>query len=85
MCKPLLLKVTLSAWTFYMLLCTTSAAFAFLKDDNKILLERNLVQQNEGIEDQRSIPSVSNFLTDPNNSVFFALRLSIEVNQFLNI
>jgi hypothetical protein len=34
--------------------------------------------------DARAIPSVWKFITDPNNSAFFTLRLAVEASSFFN-
>jgi hypothetical protein len=35
--------------------------------------------------DARAIPSVWKFVTDPNNSAFFSLRLAVEASLFLTV
>ena len=51
-----------------------------LDEDSLTVTTKHDVLQNHDDSSARAIPSVWKFITDPNNSAFFVMRLAFEVN-----
>jgi hypothetical protein len=56
-----------------------------LDEDSLTLSTKRNVLQNHDDSSARAIPSVWKFITDPNNSAFFVMRLAFEVKNIQEI